>query len=81
MVLPSLVGLAQHARIGNVDLLMGAGLALGTLVGSAAGSSLALNAPPMLLEGAFGVGMLYLGIKTLSRTAVAAWTTAAKGRS
>jgi uncharacterized membrane protein YfcA len=37
MVVPSLVGLAQHARLGNVDMRMAAGLGLGTLFGSLCG--------------------------------------------
>lgn len=43
MVAPSCVGLAQHARLGNVDWRMAAGLAAGTAVGSAAGSRVAVN--------------------------------------
>mmetsp|Transcript_19624 Transcript_19624/g.42590 ORF Transcript_19624/g.42590 Transcript_19624/m.42590 type:complete len:337 (+) Transcript_19624:247-1257(+) len=66
MVLPSLVGLAQHARLGNVDWLMAAGLGTGTLVGSLLGSNVALQAPPYVLEMAFGVGMAFLGHKTLA---------------
>ena len=45
MVAPSCVGLTQHARLGNVDWRMAAGLAAGTAVGSAAGSKVAVNAP------------------------------------
>ena len=45
MVAPSCVGLTQHARIGNVDWRLAAGLAAGTAVGSAAGSRVAVNAP------------------------------------
>ena len=45
MVAPSCVGLAQHARLGNVDWRMAAGLAAGTALGSFAGSKVAVNAP------------------------------------
>ena len=45
MVPPSCVGLAQHARLGNVDWRMAAALAAGTAVGSFAGSKVAVNAP------------------------------------
>ena len=41
-------------------------LALGTAVGSAAGSNLAVQAPPGYLEAAFVVGMLFLGRKMLA---------------
>ena len=45
MVPPSCAGLVQHARLGNVDWRMAAGLAAGTAVGSFAGSKVAVNAP------------------------------------
>ena len=45
MVAPSCVGLAQHARLGNVDWRMAAGLAAGTALGSFAGSKVAVDAP------------------------------------
>lgn len=45
MVAPSCVGLAQHARLGNVDWRLAAGLAAGTALGSFAGSKVAVNAP------------------------------------
>lgn len=45
MVAPSCVGLAQHARLGNVDWRMAAGLAAGTALGSFAGSKMAVDAP------------------------------------
>ncbi len=45
MVPPSCVALAQHARLGNVDWRMAAGLAAGTAVGSFAGSKVAVDAP------------------------------------
>ncbi|KAL0032211.1 hypothetical protein WJX77_011097 [Trebouxia sp. C0004] len=66
MVPPSCVGLAQHARLGNVDWRMAAGLAAGTAVGSFAGSKVAVDAPAGVLEGIFSVGMLFLGWRTLS---------------
>jgi uncharacterized protein len=65
MVLPSSAALVQHARLGNVDWRMAAGLALGTGVGGALGSSIAVETPSGVLEGIFGVGMLFLGKKTL----------------
>ncbi|KAG2454981.1 hypothetical protein HYH02_000807 [Chlamydomonas schloesseri] len=66
MVLPSVIGLAQHARLGNVDVLMAAGLVLGTTLGSSAGSRLALELPDGVLEWMFCLGMMYLGRKTLA---------------
>lgn len=66
MVVPSLVGLAQHARLGNVDWIMAAGLAAGTLVGGGVGGKLAVNMPEGVLEWVFCLGMLYLGRKTLA---------------
>ncbi|KAI8470128.1 MAG: sulfite exporter TauE/SafE-domain-containing protein [Monoraphidium minutum] len=71
MIPPSLAGLAQHHRLGNVDWRMGAALALGTTAGSYAGSRAALAAPPGLLEGVFAAGMLFLGRKTLASAAAA----------
>lgn len=72
MVAPSCVGLGQHARLGNVDWRMAAGLAAGTAVGSFAGSKVAVDAPAGVLEGIFSIGMLFLGWRTLSgaRTAM-----------
>lgn len=72
MVLPSLVAFASHARLGNVDWRMAAGLSAGTLVGGALGSSCALAAPEGVLEAAFCLGMLFLGRKTLQGVAAAA---------
>lgn len=72
MVAPSLAGLAQHARLGNVDWRMGAALAAGTAAGSFAGSHAALAAPPGALEAVFAAGMLFLGRKTLQAAAKAA---------
>lgn len=59
-------------RLGNVDWRMAAGLAAGTLLGSVLGSQLAVQAPPGVLETLFGVGMLFLGRKTLLATRNAA---------
>lgn len=66
MVLPSLIGLAQHQRLGNVDWRMAAALAAGTTVGSYVGSNAAVAAPAGLLEGLFAAGMLLLGRRTLA---------------
>lgn len=63
MVAPSCVGLTQHARLGNVDWRMAAGLAAGTAVGSAAGSQVAVNAP---------AGQL--GCQLLPQCCVLAWS-------
>ncbi|PNH05425.1 hypothetical protein TSOC_008329 [Tetrabaena socialis] len=82
MVLPSLLGLAQHARLGNVDWRMAAGLAAGTAVGSTAGGRLGLVLPEGVLEWLFCAGMLYLGRKTLAganATRAAAAAAAAAG--
>jgi uncharacterized membrane protein YfcA len=65
MVLPSLIGLAQHQRMGNVDWRMAAALAVGTSVGSYIGSNFAVQAPAGVLEGLFAAGMLLLGRRTL----------------
>jgi uncharacterized membrane protein YfcA len=65
MVVPSLIGLAQHQRLGNVDWRMAGALALGTTVGSYFGSNFAVTAPAGVLEGLFAVGMLLLGRRTL----------------
>jgi hypothetical protein len=65
MVLPSMVGLAQHQRLGNVDWRMAAALAVGTSIGSFAGSNFAVGAPPGVLEALFAAGMLLLGRRTL----------------
>ncbi|WIA20878.1 hypothetical protein OEZ85_005225 [Tetradesmus obliquus] len=66
MVLPSVVGLAQHQRLGNVDWRMAAALAVGTSVGSFAGSNFAVKAPAGVLEALFAAGMLLLGRRTLA---------------
>ncbi|EFJ48905.1 hypothetical protein VOLCADRAFT_104627 [Volvox carteri f. nagariensis] len=66
MVVPSLVGLMQHARLGNVDWVMAAALAAGTMAGGAAGGRLALEMPEGVLEWVFCFGMLFLARKTLA---------------
>jgi uncharacterized membrane protein YfcA len=78
MVPPALVGLAQHHRLGNVDWVQAAALAAGTCAGSFLGSNLAISAPPGVLEGAFSLGMLFLGRKTLQAAEAAARAAAAK---
>lgn len=65
MAPPSMAALVQHTRMGNVDWRMAVGLAAGTAVGGALGSSAAVQAPPGVLETVFAVGMLFLGRKTL----------------
>lgn len=45
---------------------MAATLAVGTAIGSVAGSSVAVQAPPGYLELAFCLGMAFLGRKTLA---------------
>lgn len=66
MFLPACVGLATHASMGNVRWWrMGAALAVGTAVGSSFGSRAAVQAPEGVLEGAFALGMFFLGGKTL----------------
>lgn len=66
MIPPAAAALAQHRRLGNVDWRMAAGLAVGTAIGSVAGSNVAVHAPAGWLEAAFCVGMLFLGRKTLA---------------
>eukprot|EP01024_Parvocaulis_polyphysoides_P021274 TRINITY_DN20072_c1_g2_i1.p3 TRINITY_DN20072_c1_g2~~TRINITY_DN20072_c1_g2_i1.p3 ORF type:complete len:155 (-),score=28.08 TRINITY_DN20072_c1_g2_i1:2-418(-) len=69
MIVPSFVGLMQHWKLGNVDWVMGCGLAIGTVVGSFLGSNFAIQAPPGILESFFATGMLFLGVKTLQAAA------------
>ena len=69
MAPPAALALASHAAAGNVDARLAAGLAAGALAGSAVGSRIAVGAPPGVMEGAFGLGMGVLGIRTL-RTAL-----------
>ncbi|KAL4855886.1 putative membrane transporter protein [Chlorella vulgaris] len=76
MIPPASAALLQHHRLGNVDWRMAAALAAGTALGSVAGSSVALQAPPGYLEAAFCIGMLFLGRKTLQ---TASATAAASG--
>ncbi len=77
MILPSMAGIAQHQRLGNVDWRMAISLAAGTLLGSYSCSSFAVEAPPYVLEAMFSVGMLFLGTKTLQAAAKGAKTAAA----
>ena len=65
MVPPSAAALIQHARMGNVDWRMAAGLAVGTAVGGGLGSSVAVETPSGVLEAIFAIGMVFLGRKTL----------------
>ena len=65
MIPPAMTGLLQHYRMGNVDARLAFGLLLGTSVGGALGSSIALQAPPGVLESIFAMGMMFLGRKTL----------------
>ncbi|KAL4437313.1 hypothetical protein ABPG75_004452 [Micractinium tetrahymenae] len=66
MIPPASAALAQHHRQGNVDWRMAATLAVGTAIGSVAGSSAAVHAPPGWLELAFCLCMAFLGRKTLA---------------
>lgn len=66
MIPPASAALAQHHRLGNVDWRMAATLAVGTAIGSVAGSGAAVQAPPGYLEVAFCLGMAFLGRKTLA---------------
>ncbi len=77
MVAPALVGLAQHWRLGNVDWVMAAALAAGTLAGGAAGGRAALEMPEGVLEWVFCFGMLFLARKTLAGAGQAAKAKAA----
>ncbi|GMH40524.1 hypothetical protein BSKO_08428 [Bryopsis sp. KO-2023] len=67
MIPPSIVGLIQHHRLGNVDWRLGLGLALGTMIGGFAGSNLALTIPDSGLKGVFAVAMFSLGRLTLAK--------------
>lgn len=64
MIPPSVVALATHHRMGNVEPRMGAALAFGTALGSAFGSSFAVDAPRGALEAMFFFGMLFLSRST-----------------
>ncbi|KAK3284891.1 hypothetical protein CYMTET_7483 [Cymbomonas tetramitiformis] len=66
MIFPASVGLLQHHFLGNVDWRMAAALSIGTAVGSTVGSNLAIQSPDGVLEVLFGLGMLFLGRKTLA---------------
>lgn len=64
-IAPSMVGLFQHYRLGNIDWILGAGLAAGTFMGGFIGSNFALAAPESTLKGIFAITMLALGRLTL----------------
>lgn len=65
MIAPSIVGLIQHHRLGNVDWLLAGGLALGTMLGGLVGSTSALSVSENTLKGIFAFTMLALGRLTL----------------
>lgn len=65
MAPPAALAFASHAAAGNVDARLALGLAAGALAGSAAGSRAAVRAPDGWMEGAFGVGMGVVGVRTL----------------
>lgn len=77
MVLPSALGLAQHFKLGNVDIRMAGMLAAGTFAGGYCGSQFALQLPTAALQLVFSAGMTFLGVKTLKAAAKAAATAAA----
>ena len=64
MLPPSAAALFSHARMGNVDVKIGAALALGCALGGFFGSGLAVDAPEGALETAFFLGMLFLSHRT-----------------
>lgn len=64
MLPPSAAALVSHARMGNVDVKIGAALALGCALGGFFGSGLAVDAPEGALETAFFLGMLFLSHRT-----------------
>ena len=68
MFVPSAVALATHHQLGNVRPRMGAVLAVGTAAGAFVGARCAINAPDGALEGAFGGGMAFLGLRTLLKS-------------
>ncbi|KAI3424813.1 hypothetical protein D9Q98_008199 [Chlorella vulgaris] len=80
MIPPASAALLQHHRLGNVDWRMAAALAAGTALGSVAGSTVAVQAPPGYLEAAFCIGMLFLGRKTLQTASAAAAAAGSQSR-
>lgn len=68
MIAPSIVGMVQHYRMGNVDPRLLAGLVMGTSAGGWVGSKIVVSPdlPPGSLETLFCLGMLFLGSKTLA---------------
>lgn len=71
MIAPSIAGMVQHYRMGNVDPRLLAGLVMGTSAGGYLGSKIVVSPdlPPGSLEILFCLGMLFLGSKTLSSIA------------
>lgn len=65
MIAPSIIGLIQHHRLGNVDWLLAGGLAAGTMLGGLVGSTSALSVSENTLKGIFAFTMLALGRLTL----------------
>lgn len=67
MILPSMAGMVQHYRMGNVDPRLLAGLVVGTAAGGFLGSNIVVSPdlPRGSLETLFCLGMLFLGGKTL----------------
>ena len=68
MIAPSIVGMAQHYRMGNVDPRLLVGLVIGTGLGGFLGSKIVVSPdlPSGSLETLFCLGMLFLGKKTLA---------------
>ena len=57
--------LAPPSRLGNLNWRLAAGLAVGSVLGGAAGSQAAVHAPPYSLEAVFMVTLLALARMTL----------------
>lgn len=68
MIAPSIVGMVQHYRMGNVDPRLLVGLVIGTGLGGFLGSKIVVSPdlPSGSLETLFCLGMLFLGKKTLA---------------
>ncbi|PRW32592.1 4-toluene sulfonate uptake permease [Chlorella sorokiniana] len=65
MVPTTAAAVAQHQRLGNLNWRLAAGLAVGSVLGGAAGSQAAVHAPPYSLEAVFMVTLLALARMTL----------------
>lgn len=64
LLLPvGILGVAEYFRAGQVDVRVAVVLALGLLVGVYFGARLALVLPPELVQRAFGVLMIVVGIR------------------